>query len=81
MKSTLEQARTEVARIIQHRNDTYAGRIQSGELHRDVAKRQYNRLRLISFALHVMTPKEWQDLQQRYLKAKAQQLRQGQLKL
>lgn len=74
MKDTLEQARTEVDKIIKERNDAFPLLIQSGEMHRDVAKRRYNRLRLVRFALEAMTQKEWQAFQKRYLNAKAQQL-------
>lgn len=61
----LKDAQTEVARELAMRNKKYPEWIQSGFLNKDVAQRQFDRLKTVSILLSAMTEREFQDLLKR----------------
>lgn len=63
--STLKDLQTEVARELVMRNKKYPEWIQSGLLNKDVANRQFERLKAVSLLLGAMTEREYQDLLKR----------------
>ncbi len=62
---TLKDLQTEVARELVMRNKKYPEWIQSGFLNKDVANRQFERLKAVSLLLGAMTEREYQDLLKR----------------
>lgn len=63
--NTLKDLQSEVARELALRNKKYPEWIQSGFLNRDVANRQFERLKAVSLLLGALTEREYQDLMDR----------------
>ena len=62
---SLKDLQTEVARELAMRNKKYPEWIRSGFLNRDVANRQFERLKAVSLLLGALTDREYQDLMNR----------------
>ena len=57
---SLKDLQTEVARELVMRNKKYPEWIQSGFLKKEVAQRQFDRMKAVSTVLNVMTEREFQ---------------------
>ncbi len=72
---------TELQRTLDERKTEYLRLIQSKQLHRDLANKYYLGIEGALEIFTILTDVEFQDLHRRYLRSKAQQLKQGTLKL
>lgn len=72
---------TELQRTLDERKQKYLHLIQTKQLHRDLANRYYLGMESALEIFSIMTDVEFQDLHHRYLNRKAQNLKQGALKL